>query len=57
MKKTYNHPTLAVIHCNHCQPVLTASIPLSDTGTNTQFAPEGIFDADDDSALEAMFGQ
>ena len=55
MKKTYNHPTLAVIRCNHCQPVLTASIPLSDTTTGTQFAPEDFFDVDDDSALDAYF--
>ena len=55
MKKTYNHPTLAVIRCNHCQPVLTASIPLSDTTTGTQFAPEDFFDVDDDSSLDAFF--
>lgn len=55
MKKTYNHPTLAVIRCNHCQPVLTTSIPLSDTETSTQFAPEGFFDVDDDSSLDAFF--
>lgn len=46
---------MAVIRCNHCQPVLTASIPLSDTTTGTQFAPEGFFDVDDDSALDAFF--
>jgi len=55
MKKTYNHPTLAVIRCNHCQPVLTTSILLSDTETSTQFAPEGFFDVDDDSSLDAFF--
>ena len=31
------------------QPMLTTSVPLSDTGTNTQFAPEYEFDLDTDT--------
>lgn len=44
MKKKYIRPTVEVIEYNLRQPMLTASIPLSDTDTNIQFAPEGEFE-------------
>ena len=45
MKKKYIQPTLDVIEYNLRQPMLTTSVPLSNTGTDTQFAPEGEFDS------------
>jgi len=47
MKKKYIQPIVEVIEYNLCQPMLTTSVPLSDTGTGTQFAPEGEFDSYD----------
>jgi len=38
-------PTIEVIEYNLYQPMLTGSLPLSNTGTDTQFAPEGEFDS------------
>lgn len=54
-KKTYIQPTTEVIRYHLCQPMLTTSMPLSDTPTGTQFAREDFFDVDDDSALDAFF--
>ena len=45
MKKKYIQPTVDVIEYNLRQPMLTGSLPLSNTGTDTQFAPEGEFDS------------
>ena len=44
MKKTYIQPATEVIRYHLCQPMLTTSLPLSNTDTETQFAPEGMFD-------------
>ena len=41
MKKKYIYPTIEMIKINLSQPILSGSIPLSDTETGTQFAPEG----------------
>ena len=40
MKKKYIHPTTAVIELDLSQPMLIGSLPLSDTGTDIQFAPD-----------------
>ena len=40
MKKKYIQPTVDVIEYNLRQPMLTGSLPLSDTGTDIQFAPD-----------------
>ena len=47
MKKTYIHPTTEVIHYNLCQPMLTTSVTLSETGTDIQFSREETLDLDD----------
>jgi hypothetical protein len=47
MKKKYIQPIVEVIEYNLCQPMLTTSVPLSNTETDTQFAPEGEFDSYD----------
>lgn len=54
MKKTYIQPTTEVISYHLCQPMLTTSLPLSDTTTGTQFAPEGVFDFDDDNHINTL---
>jgi hypothetical protein len=54
MKKTYIQPTTEVIRYHLCQPMLTTSMPLSDTPTGTQFAPEGLFDFDDDNHINTL---
>ena len=40
MKKKYIQPTVEVIEYNLRQPMLIGSLPLSDTGTDIQFAPD-----------------
>ena len=40
MKKRYIHPTTEVIELDLSQPMLIGSLPLSDTGTDIQFAPD-----------------
>jgi hypothetical protein len=47
MKKKYIQPIVEVIEYNFHQPMLTTSVPLSETDTDIQFAPEREFDFDD----------
>jgi hypothetical protein len=51
MKKRYIHPAIAVIKYDLCQPMLTASMPLSDVDTSTQFGREGFFSIEEDDPI------
>lgn len=52
MKKTYIQPATEVTRLNACQPMLTTSIPLSDTGTDVQFTREDLSVFEDESSFD-----
>lgn len=51
MKKKYIQPTIDVIEYNLRQRMLTGSLPLSETDTDIQFAPEFDLELSDDEAI------
>lgn len=47
MKKTYINPAIEEIQFDPSLPMLSGSLPMSETETDTQFSREDIFEMED----------
>ena len=57
MKKRYFQPSMAVVKYDLCQPMLTASMPLSNLETSIQFGREGLIIPGEEDPINLLLGK